>query len=209
MKKYLLLVIPIFFYRELFRYFNLEALINLIIVMICLTFLFKRTALRNVLDLFIAICFTIYFCILYSKTVELKGIVIGFSHSFSFENAKNVFDTVNLIPIKGIFEVITQNISNLNVLYQVFGNTIMLAPFAFALLYFEWTKSYKQAIWYTLLCTVGIEFIQFVLSLYYSVFEIGLRRSIDIDDVILNTIGAGIGIGGYYLWSIIETQFKR
>lgn len=176
--------------------------------MICLTILFKRTVLRNILDLFIAICFTIYFCILYSKTVELKGIAIGFSHSFSFENAKDILATVNLIPIKGIFEVITQNISNLNVLYQILGNTIMLAPFAFALLYFEWAKSYKQAIWYSLLYTVSIEFIQFILSIYYIIFEIGLRRSIDIDDVILNTIGAGIGIWCYHLLSIIE-RFKK
>ncbi|MFC5465009.1 VanZ family protein [Lederbergia graminis] len=210
MKKFILLGIPIFFYRNsiLYFYYNLEGLINLIVILICLIFLLKRTTFRNMFDWFIGICFVIYFCILYYQTIYLRGFIFeGYNHSV--ENLKSLFYTINLIPIKGIISEITINPSVLSALYQIFGNTFMLTPFTFAMLYFKWTKSYKQTIWYSFICTAGIELIQFFQSLFYALFVIGLRRSTDIDDIILNTIGAGIGIGCYYLWSKIEIRFNK
>jgi glycopeptide antibiotics resistance protein len=88
---------------------------------------------------------------------------------------------VNLIPIKGIIEVLHNNPSPL---FQIVGNAFMLTPFA--LLYFEWAKSNKQAIWYSFLCTVLIEVVQFLQSILGSIFGIGMGRSSDIDDVIFN-----------------------
>ena len=80
----------------------------------------------------------------------------------------------------------------------------MLIPCAFTLLYVKWVNSYKQAIGYSFLCTVGIEFIQFLQSILSSIFEIGMGRSSDIDDVILNTIGSVVGVGCYFLWVKIK-----
>jgi glycopeptide antibiotics resistance protein len=108
---------------------------------------------------------------------------------------------VNLIPIKGIIEVLHNNPSPL---FQIAGNAFMLTPFAFALLYFQWAKSNKQSIWYSFLCTVLIEFVQFFQSILGSIFGIGMGRSSDIDDVILNTIGAVVGVGCYFLWVKIK-----
>lgn len=108
---------------------------------------------------------------------------------------------MNLLPIKGILDVLYNNPSPL---FQIAGNAFMLTPFAFALLYFKWAKSNKQAIWYSFLCTVGIEFVQFLQSILVSMFEIGMGRSSDIDDVILNTIGAVVGVGCYFLWVKIK-----
>nr|WP_246484013.1 VanZ family protein [Heyndrickxia vini] len=145
----------------------------------------------------------IYFCIVYSKTIYLRGFIFETYH-FSVDNVKTFFNTVNLIPIKGIIDVM----SSPTAFYQIFGNIIMLAPFAFAMLYFKWTRSYKQTIWYSFICAVGIELIQFFQSSFYSLFEIGLRRSTDIDDIILNTIGALFGIGCYYIWSKIAIRIN-
>ncbi|PGY06306.1 hypothetical protein COE25_28195 [Bacillus sp. AFS031507] len=122
-------------------------------------------------------------------------------HSKLIKGVKYIVHSVNLLPIKGILDVLHNNPSPL---FQIAGNAFMLTPFAFALLYFKWAKSNKQAIWYSFLCTVGIEFVQFLQSILGSMFEIGMGRSSDIDDVILNTIGAVVGVGCYFLWVKIK-----
>jgi glycopeptide antibiotics resistance protein len=77
------------------------------------------------------------------------------------------------------------------------------------MLYFKWAKSNKQAIVYSLLCSIGIEFVQFFQSIFALVFEMVRGRSSDVDDVILNTLGAVIGVGCYILWAKIETLLRR
>lgn len=126
--------------------------------------------------------------------------------NYSLENLKYIAHTVNLVPIKGIVDVLRYNPY---ALFQIAGNVIMLTPLAFAMLYFKWAKSVKQAILYSFFCTMGIELVQFLQSILGSVFGIGLGRSSDIDDVILNTIGAIVGVGCYFLWRKIEKLFVQ
>jgi glycopeptide antibiotics resistance protein len=205
MKKYILLGVLLIFYGEslllyfsnLHRYmpFILQVLLNIAIITGCMIFLLKRTRLQNVFDWIIGICFTMYFCILYRNTIQF---LFFFDNvHYSLKNLKYIVHSVNLLPIKGILDVLHNNPSPL---FQIAGNAFMLTPFAFALLYFKWAKSNNQAIWYSFLCTVGIEFIQFLQSIIGSMLEIGMGRSSDIDDVILNTIGAIVGVGCYFLW---------
>lgn len=205
MKKYILLGIPIIYYRHSILYFNLEEIINLIIVLTCLFFLLKHTIFRNVFDWIIGICFTLYFCLLYYRTIYFRGFIFENYH-YSTESLVTLFHTVNLIPIQSIIIQLSYHPS---ALYQIFGNTIMLTPFVFAMLYFKWVRSYWRVIWYSFICTVGIEFIQFLQNLFHNLFVIGLRRSVDIDDIILNTISAVIGIGCYILWTKIHTRFQK
>jgi glycopeptide antibiotics resistance protein len=206
MKKYILLSIPIVYYRYSILYFDLETLINLTIVLICLFFLLRQISFSNLFDWVIAVGFTIYFCILFDKTIYFVGLIFLKDHQITVENLHVLFYTVNPIPFKSIID----ELRNLpSTLYQLFGNVIMLVPLAFSMLHFKWVKSYKQAFWYSVLCTVGIELIQFLHNLYFVLFAIGMNRSTDIDDVILNTLGAVIGIGCYYVWSKIEIHFKN
>lgn len=205
MKKYILLGVPLIFYGEslllyfsnLHRYlpFILQVLLNIAIITGCMIFLLKRTKLQNVFDWIIGICFSVYFCILYHNTVQFL-FFIDHVH-YSLKNLKYIVHSVNLLPIKGILDVLHNNPSSL---FQIIGNAFMLTPFAFALLYFKWARSNKQAIWYSFLCTVGIEFVQLLQSILGLIFEIGMGRSSDIDDVILNTIGAVVGVGCYFIW---------
>ncbi|WEG14543.1 VanZ family protein [Pullulanibacillus sp. KACC 23026] len=215
--KYILLVIPLFFYRTIFLHVNIslykfEQLINLLIIFILLILLLRHTALHHLFDWLIGVLFVVYFCILYDETIHLTGIFLVFDHgmsNFSLNNAQHVFATVNLIPLKGIISVIKGSPSYFYALYQVVGNVLMLAPLAFAMLYFKWTKRYKQTIWVSFICSVGIEIIQFLLVFYYDVFSLGMNRSVDIDALILNTISAGIGIGCFYIWSQIKISMNK
>ena len=57
--------------------------------------------------------------------------------------------------------------------------------------------------------TVLIEFIQFFQSIFGSAFHLGGTRSSDIDDVIINTIGAIAGVCCFFLWTKIEKVFVQ
>ncbi|EHL78673.1 VanZ family protein [Bacillus smithii] len=145
MKKYLLLLIPIFYYKNSILHFSLEDVLNLMVVVICLDFLLKRTNLQHVFHWGIAICFVFYFCVLYDHSL---------------------FNTFNGIPLRGIIEEISINPSLISALYQIFGNVFLLMPFAFSMLYFKWVKSYRRAIGYSMICALTIESIQFLQNVY-------------------------------------------
>jgi glycopeptide antibiotics resistance protein len=207
MKKYLLLLIPIFYYKNSILYFSLEDVLNLMVIVICLAFLLKHTTLQHVFHWGIAICFVFYFCVLYEKTIYFRGF-LNVPHHYYPNGLRSLFNTFNWIPLRGIIEEIRINPSLISALYQIFGNVFLLMPFAFSMLYFKWVKSYRRAIGYSMICTLTIESIQFLQNVYYCLFFLGLRRSVDIDDIILNTIGAIIGIGCYFLWSKFENRFR-
>ena len=212
MKKYLLLIIPILFFGmnilasiSRFNLLNtIQAFLNLAIIMTIMIFLLKRTNLQNIMDWLVGIGFTTYICVLYRKTIELT-----FFFDFAQYTPKNlsfIFYSVNIVPFKGIMEVISNNPSPA---FQIIGNALMLAPLAFALLYFKWVKNSKQAIFYSFLCTILIEIIQFLHNILSSAFSIGMGRSTDIDDILLNTLGAVIGVGCYKLWITLKNTLTK
>lgn len=204
MKKYLLLAIPIIYWRNSILYFESEAIVNLIVVLTCLFYLLRITVIKNLTDWILSVLFFGYFCILFNRTVFFRGFTLLGDHDLTIEYIYNVFYTTNFIPLKSILVQLQASL-----LYQIIGNTIMLAPFSFSMLYFKWTKNYKKTFWYSLLITIGIEFIQFVENVIYRLFQIGMNRSTDIDDIILNTFGACIGMVCYYLWNKIEHTYIR
>jgi glycopeptide antibiotics resistance protein len=157
----------------------------------------------------VGILFTVYFCILYQKTVFFVGFTFLQNHDFSPEHLKFLFSTVNLIPFRTIIDQIGQWPAAGAAGYQLSGNLLMLAPLGFSLLYFKWAKNWKQALLYAFLCTFAIEFIQFLHNLYFRLFSMGMNRSTDIDDILLNTAGALLGIGIYTLWSGITGRRTR
>lgn len=80
---------------------------------------------------------------------------------------------------------------------QVIGNLIMLVPLGVYLpLLYERFSSYKRVLWVGMLTSISIEIIQWLTGF----------RSADIDDVILNTIGVGIG---FMIYSLIMSYIKK
>jgi glycopeptide antibiotics resistance protein len=98
---------------------------------------------------------------------------------------KNSF---NIIPFKTIYEyfygaLISSNIATTSAITNIFGNLIAFTPFSFFLpLLFNNYKSFKKFIITMLIVIIMVEILQFVL----------LTGSCDIDDVILNLLGACI-----------------
>jgi len=212
--KYILLVIPFFFFgSSILNYlydlrnlsFALQEGINLVTTVGCMIFLLRKTTIRNVMDWIMGICFSAYFMILYRYTVHFSFFLDHIQ--LSIENIRYLQHSVNLIPLRGIMDVIHYNPRSF---YQIFGNLFMLTPLAFSMMYFKWAKSSFQAICYCFLCTLCIECTQYIQSFLQLAFNLGMGgRSSDIDDVILNTIGAVIGVICYLIWCKLENRIGK
>ncbi len=106
--------------------------------------------------------------------------------------------SVNLVPFQTIFIYIRNLFRSVlpisNVFFNLFGNMICFMPFAFFLpLLFPKLKNGKR-FFVTVLCiAIGIEFFQFLT----------FSGSCDIDDVILNTLGASLV---FLLWRVPSVE---
>jgi glycopeptide antibiotics resistance protein len=126
-----------------------------------------------------------------------------------FYSHVSIKPTANLIPV---FNTI-KDISTIPVtmktfmikfwIINIFGNLILLAPLAaIAPMIFKKFRNFKATAILCLLVSVSIEFLQ-----YLSMF-CGNYRSVDIDDIILNTLGSMIGFGIYKLYINIISKSK-
>lgn len=105
-----------------------------------------------------------------------------FSQAFIPNNGKHI---TNLIPFKIIYDTYNQvfNKNNINYLIISFiGNVIMFIPIGF-LIKKLWNLSDKKTI-----------LIGFLISLFIEFVQLFLKRTSDIDDLILNTLGVYLGI---------------
>ncbi|MGL5411621.1 VanZ family protein [Cetobacterium sp.] len=130
---------------------------------------------------FIKSMFLIYF-------VSVLWLTFGFKYGFNLEFY------MNLNPLVESIEML--QINTQNGLYQIIGNLIMLLPLGLflPLLYKSCRKSYITVL------------IGFLFSFFIEVSQGILGRTADIDDLIFNTIGVGIG---YFLYIILNKITKK
>lgn len=98
-----------------------------------------------------------------------------------------VLGSVNLIPFKTITgyikDIFTSLLSTSNIFFNLFGNVVCLMPLAlFIPILFKKVNNTKRFLISIICVTFGIEIVQFIT----------FTGSCDIDDVILNTLGAFI-----------------
>lgn len=135
--------------------------------------------------------------------------------AFYFGNVKYFFETgdwhsihgglINLVPFKSTIRYLTEFDSyNLDiVLMNTLGNVIIFIPFGFLLpLLFKQINNLKIA------STIFIKFILLIESLQLLTFT----GVFDIDDIILNMLGALIGYGSFvgmkYIWDRVKSVDK-
>ena len=122
----------------------------------------------------------------------------------TIEEYKKMWITVNLLPLVNTIKDIIKDITTENEtwfyikfwLMNLLGNIILLSPLAVLVpILSKKFRSLKSVVILCFCTSLFIEFLQF-LSLF-----IGNLRSVDIDDVILNTLGAFIGFGAFKVLS--------
>ncbi|MEP7277589.1 MAG: VanZ family protein, partial [Bacteroidota bacterium] len=96
---------------------------------------------------------------------------------------------VNLIPVRNKLITISEYNKLISAdrwlfISDLFGNIILFLPLPFFLFFIFGIKKSSKIIFVSCLTSICIEFIQFF-------FSIGMA---DIDDVILNTLGAALGV---------------
>ncbi len=118
-----------------------------------------------------------------------------------FNGQRTLFRSINLIPFYSITEYITSNSVNIKrfAFSNVVGNIVIFIPLG---VYLSLFKKNKKAI--TNLIII------FIVSLFVEIIQglLGIGIS-DIDDVILNCLGGGIGILGYKFCLFILRDEKK
>lgn len=101
------------------------------------------------------------------------------------------WDEINLIPFSGIHAVLSSGMDMYAIL-NIVGNAILLVPFGF---FFPLLSQKKYSLWQTALSGL-------LISLLIECSQLFLGRGTDVDDLILNTLGAVLGY-------IVFQLFKR
>ncbi|MFV0323276.1 MAG: VanZ family protein [Bacteroides xylanisolvens] len=112
----------------------------------------------------------------------------------------------NFIPFKTIYTIITEAFKYKlfgNIAYQIFGNILLFAPLGFSInFYLKNNKKLLKSFICVVFISISIEALQGYLNHLLGVNY----RSVDIDDLILNTIG---GILGYIAASYIQDLYIK
>ncbi|WP_157999767.1 VanZ family protein [Paenibacillus elgii] len=102
----------------------------------------------------------------------------------------NIEPNMNFIPFKSIIDIMQNSVSPFGALKQIAGNILMCAPFEFyAPLLFQRIKSFTRIIISGILFGLCIEFTQLMIGVGIGFFY----RSLDVDDILLNSIGVILG----------------
>lgn len=101
---------------------------------------------------------------------------------------------MNLIPFK---EMLRYSVGSLGFIKNTLGNIILFIPYGFFCFYYTKEKRIIIGVLVSLIASFCIEFVQFLIG-----------RSFDIDDIILNVLGAIIGFLIYKLLFLISKVFN-
>lgn len=140
------------------------------------------------------ILFYIYFTLVISVTL--------FPMPFSGNDPDFVVKIDNYIPFKNI-KYILENYTIMNIFKNIVGNIIMFMPFGFIynILSYKKTK-FLRITTYCMLFSLFIESMQFYIC---NIIKVNYRV-VDIDDIILNTLG---GVIGYFMYLIYKKTIKN
>ena len=152
-------------------------LISVVLITLRLTYLLVNHKRIVIYKELISLCFIIYIMLLFE--------LVATSDFESFSN--------NFVPFKEIFRY---KLSSKLFYRNVIGNIVLFIPFGyFTSYYVKLNKKWYIALIITLITSLTIETIQ-----------MGIGRSFDIDDILLNVIG---GIIGYLCYYLSEKIFKK
>ncbi len=101
----------------------------------------------------------------------------------------------NYIPFNTVISGIQQSGLSTTTVVQFLGNILMAVPYGVFVLIFMRKKRWWKMLLLALMLPIFIESLQLVIGLAIS----NMYRNVDIDDVILNTVGVYAGYGIYYL----------
>ncbi|WP_146189927.1 VanZ family protein [Paenibacillus elgii] len=158
-----------------------------LVIAVILTALHNISTKKNVIKNLTLLIF--YLHILVVISITLFPIPVQSNLLLSL-NRGNIEPNMNFIPFKSIIDIMQNSVSPFVAVKQIAGNILMCAPFGFyAPLLFQQIKSVIRIIISGILFGLCIELSQLIIGVGIGFFY----RSLDVDDIILNTIGVILG----------------
>ncbi|MFD2618544.1 VanZ family protein [Terrilactibacillus laevilacticus] len=176
-----------------------DLLTNILLFNVIFFFITKKVILNKFLEYIIFIVFEIYAWILYILAIgmNINFWIFDIRGYQVVEHLHILVNSTNFIP----FRTIVSQVSHFSFYNyeQLFGNIILLAPLCFFFLHFN-LVTMKKSFLIMLYFSLSIEIIQFVIidAMFFG------HRVIDIDDIILNALGSGLGIVIYQILKSFE-----
>lgn len=151
----------------------------------------KKTAKEHIINLFIVLIILMYLALLF-KIVLFKMV----SPMNLIQNGINTeFRGIELIPFADVFYFLVKRGSLFNLVKNIMGNIGIFIPFGILIpMLFEEVHK-RTVIFYGFMFSVCFELCQYIFALGIS----------DINDVILNTFGAVIGVS---IYGVLDNKFK-
>ncbi|MEG2058000.1 MAG: VanZ family protein [Romboutsia sp.] len=155
----------------------------------------------NLIEFFIYYTFGVYISLIIGITIfpipiQPEEIALNIEYNLGLKN--------NFIPIINTVKNTSLDFKNgiiLEPIIQVLGNLILFIPIGFYLPFFRRNICFKKVFFIALSSTILIELTQGIINLI-----VGYNyRSVDVDDIILNLLGA---ILGYYLFKFLYPKFR-
>ncbi|RUT33416.1 hypothetical protein EJP77_07140 [Paenibacillus zeisoli] len=110
---------------------------------------------------------------------------------------------INLVPFKGMLELLGS--SWYEGLKNIGGNVLLLLPLGSLMVYRGLLGNKVNVILTGLILSLGIELLQWLLTEMNLIYP----RSVDVDDVMLNTAGFAAGSLIYHKWAAQILKFRR
>lgn len=132
------------------------------------------------------------------------GIILFYIVFLARRRRNIIFRDLNLVPLRRTISAWQEisyydEASRINFYSNLYGNIALFIPIPFILISIFKFQRKITVIVAAFLISVLIEIVQFI-------FKLGVA---DIDDVILNTLGACIGLLGYFILQKIQTRYKQ
>ena len=163
---------------------------GLIIFAIVICILLKKGVKKTALVCIFIAYITAVVCIVFFPILYDEPVVYG-----------NGYTWYNLVPFAAIAETVSDGFGETAFL-QIFGNIFLSVPFGFFVM--MWMK--KPKLWkmfvFAFAFTITIELSQMFIGFAIN----NMYRNVDVDDVILNAMGAFIGFG---IYKILPKSFKK
>jgi glycopeptide antibiotics resistance protein len=141
------------------------------------------------------VCYAMFVFLITTISADVFLIYKNFEQLNDINFRETFWHANNFVPFHTIWHLIMN--ANIRIaLNQIVGNIIMFVPLGFFLVQLFKVKRLKSLLIIGASASVGIELIQCFLNIWLGFSY----RSVDVDDVILNTIGAGLG--GYFTYLI-------
>lgn len=152
------------------------ALMSIVLITIRIAYLLSHNKKIYLIKEIISLCFIIYIILLFELVTTTD-----------FESYSN-----NFIPFK---EMLRYTFTSKLFFRNVIGNIALFIPFGYFVSYYCKFKNMIYCFIVTLITSTTIELIQ-----------MGIGRSFDIDDIILNVLG---GLIGYIFYKVLEKIFAK